>query len=215
MCAPWWMSTAMPRNEVPSSEAWQPLTPQGVSALIDRISVPWCIVGGWAIDLFLDAETRTHADIEIEILRSDFDAVRRRLKSHFHFFAAGSGNLTPLDIMEKPALDIHQVWCADLPRMAWKLDIMFGEGDADVWRYRRNPAIERSRTLMTLETRERIPFLNPAGVLLFKAKHMREKDIVDFGNVLPRMTAQDRAWLGCSLEKAHPGHAWIERIAEV
>jgi Aminoglycoside-2''-adenylyltransferase len=35
------------------------------------MDAPWCIVGGWAIDLWLEEHTRPHEDIEISVLRED------------------------------------------------------------------------------------------------------------------------------------------------
>ena len=39
--------------------------------LMEQFSAPWCVAGGWAIDLFLDNLTRSHADIELTVFRQD------------------------------------------------------------------------------------------------------------------------------------------------
>jgi hypothetical protein len=41
--------------------------------------VPWCIGGGWAIDLWLGRVTRRHADVDVVILRRDQHTVRRTM----------------------------------------------------------------------------------------------------------------------------------------
>jgi hypothetical protein len=54
-----------------------------------------------------------------------------------------------------------------------------------------------------------IPYLAPSLVLLFKAKHRREKDEADFQAALPWLGAQKKAELRGWLTAFHPGHAWI------
>ena len=42
-----------------------------VNDLMTDFEGSWCIAGGWAIDLYLDKETRTHGDIEVLVFRED------------------------------------------------------------------------------------------------------------------------------------------------
>ena len=39
----------------------------------------WGIAGGWAIDLFLDRQTRPHDDLDVAVLRHDQENLRRHL----------------------------------------------------------------------------------------------------------------------------------------
>ena len=50
---------------------WAPLSPSEVFNLLENISIPWWIAGGWAIDLFIGHKIREHKDIEILIKRKD------------------------------------------------------------------------------------------------------------------------------------------------
>ncbi len=43
-----------------------------------------------------------------------------------------------------------------------------------------------------------IPCLAPEAVLLFKAKHRRDKDEADFARALPKLDAAQRRWLAAS-----------------
>lgn len=52
--------------------------------------------------------------------------------------------------------------------------------------------------------------MSPEVVLLFKAKHLREKDQADFERVLPLLDDQQVEWLRVNLELVHPGHTWAE-----
>jgi hypothetical protein len=54
-----------------------------------------------------------------------------------------------------------------------------------------------------------VPILNPAIVLLFKAKAPRPKDEHDFRALLPALSDPRLAWLRAALERCHPGHAWL------
>jgi hypothetical protein len=57
-----------------------------------------------------------------------------------------------------------------------------------------------------------IPYAAPEVVLLFKAKHLRDKDVADFRRALPAMCQTRRARLGDWLTQVHPGHPWIETL---
>src|SRR5262245_45368546 len=58
--------------EGPGLDAWHPWTPAQVAAELTGVNVPWCVVGGWAIDLWLGERTRDHEDIEIAVPRYSF-----------------------------------------------------------------------------------------------------------------------------------------------
>ena len=74
----------------PDVEAWQPWTPRELTDMLDGVDVDWCVVGGWAIDLFLGEVTRPHHDLEIAVQREDLAAIRGHLRG-FVFFAVGDG----------------------------------------------------------------------------------------------------------------------------
>lgn len=64
------MSTA--HWDGPRIDAWRPWTPEQTSSHLAGVGVPWCVVGGWAIDLWLGVQTRPHEDTEIAVSREDF-----------------------------------------------------------------------------------------------------------------------------------------------
>jgi Aminoglycoside-2''-adenylyltransferase len=197
----------------PGLEAWEPWHPNEVFSLLDPVEAPWHFAGGWAVDLWLGFQTRSHEDIEIAILRDDFNAFRRALDG-VHFFCAGSGQLQYLPTVALPPESIHQVWCLEAQTRRWKLDIMLEPGTAEEWIFRRDSSIRRRRTDVIGRTDEGMPYLKPAGVLLFKTKHLRGKDELDFENALGKLEAEERDWLRTALNHAHPGHEWIARLSE-
>jgi hypothetical protein len=192
-------------------ETWEPWHPEEVFSLLHSVEAPWHIAGGWALDLWLGYESRSHEDIEIVVLRNDFNVFRRPLRG-MHFFCAGGGQVQFLPSAALPPESIHQVWCLDARTRRWKLDIMLEPGTAEKWIFRRDSSIRRRRSDMIGRTNEGLPFLKPAGVLLFKAKHLRGKDKRDFENALGKLDAEERGWLKTALPHAHPGHEWIARL---
>jgi len=68
--------------------------PRAVARLLEGLAVPWFVAGGWAIDLFLARETRTHEDIEVAILRKDQEVVRRHLRG-WTFTKVATGSEEP------------------------------------------------------------------------------------------------------------------------
>jgi hypothetical protein len=77
----------------------------------------------------------------------------------------------------------------------------------------RDASITLPYSELVLRTSEGIPYAAPEVVPLFKAKHLREKDIADFQGVLPTMDQTRRSRLIGWLAQVHPGHPWIETLA--
>jgi hypothetical protein len=174
------------------------------------VNAAWCVVGGWAIDLWLGEITRPHEDLEIAIPRDDFPAVRARLHD-YALFSVGDGEVWRLADGEEHAPDKHQTWVLDAAADRWRLDVMLEPGDADRWVFRRDPSITLPRA-DTFGMRDDIPYLLPHCALLFKAKHMRPKDEADFECCLPRLDAWQREWLRDAVTRAHGEHPWISRL---
>jgi len=60
--------------------AWEPLCPSDVGRLLSGLTCPWWICGGWALDLFLNSETRRHDDLDVAVLRRDQAELYRYLR---------------------------------------------------------------------------------------------------------------------------------------
>lgn len=198
----------------PPLEAWDPWHPDEVARRLSGVGVPWCVVGGFAIDLFLGRETRPHEDLEIVIARADFARVRAHLAG-FALHAVGDGEVRALAAGELPPADKHQNWVLDPRANAWRMDVMLEPGDADTWIFRRDERIRAKRAQMVATTRDGIPYLGPQGVLLYKAKNVRAKDERDFAAVVPQLGQPARDWLREAIALAHPGHAWIAGLGQV
>jgi len=195
----------------PELGAWDAWTPWEAAERFAHIDVPWCVVAGWSIDLFIGEQTREHGDLEVEFLRRDHDVARGALAG-FGLFTAGSGKVRALQLDEAPPSKNHQVWVLDVEAHVWRIDVMLEPGDADTWISRRDEAITAPRSFMVERDLRGVPYLAPHGSLLYKAKAARKKDKADLETCLPRMSTEARTWLRRALEDAHPGHPWVARL---
>lgn len=198
----------MTAREIPDHDAWSAWHPLDLTSRLSGVSKPWCIVGGWALDLWHGHQTRDHDDLEFTVLREDVGFFRRTLRG-LDFYTAGSGVVTPLPENAEPPADIAQIWCLDSVERRWRVDMMLEPGTPQTWVCKRDPQIRAPRNEFVRSTVDGIPYLAPAPILLFKAKYRRAKDEVDFENALPKLSAPERAWLKAGLEVVHPGHGWI------
>jgi hypothetical protein len=199
------------RWDGPGLDAWRGAwTPHEAAHHLAGVGVPWCVVGGWAIDLFLGRQTRPHDDLEIAIVRADLPAVRAHLKDHV-FHAVGDGEVRRLAPDAPAPPDKHQTWVLDEAAGLWRMDVMQEPGDPATWVFRRDETLTAPRPQMTA-TRDGVSYLRPEGALLYKAKAPRPKDEADFAACLPVLPPDARAWLRAGLARVHPGHPWIASL---
>ena len=166
---------------------------------------PWCVTGGWAIDLFLGRRTREHHDIEVAVGPRGFEAARSALEGH-ELFVVGDGLAWPLS--ERMLARHYQTWVRDPGTDTWRLDLFREPWEGDTWVFRHRIRLPLPR--VTARTPEGIPYVRPEIVLLFKAKAPSTKDEADLTVTLPRLDRPARAWLERALQLVHPGHRWLE-----
>jgi hypothetical protein len=90
-------------------DKWRMTLPAVAASWLSFLDVRWWIAGGWALDLFIGAQTRPHADLDIGILRRDVGEVLRHLSS-WEFFEAQEGVLTRLRAAQDLRPDVHSLW---------------------------------------------------------------------------------------------------------
>ncbi|WP_408903793.1 nucleotidyltransferase domain-containing protein [Rhodopila sp.] len=205
------MNRSVKHWDGPGVEAWcGAWTPAEVAQKLVGVEVPWCVVGGWAIDLFLGRQTRPHGDLEIAVARSDFPAIRACLDA-YAFHAVKSGEVRALSPEEPLPAEVNQAWALDREAQLWRVDVMQEPGDRDTWVFRRDELITAPRRAL-VSSDAAIPHLRPEGVLLYKAKACRPKDEADFAACLPSLDSSARRWLAQAIEKSHPNHAWLAAL---
>ncbi|QTD40372.1 nucleotidyltransferase domain-containing protein [Sporosarcina sp. Te-1] len=170
---------------------------------------PWGIAGGWAIDLFIGRTTRDHSDVEVAVLRTDQHQLKALL-ADWSFRKVINGKFHEWN-EEELVLPIHELH-AVLKETGDELEVLLNEVIADHWVFRRDPTITYPASSLFLKTKEGLPYLHPAVVLLYKAKGTRPKDTMDFQIAYPLLEKQDRKWLLNTLQIHTPGHEWISQI---
>lgn len=188
---------------------WDPWTPAELAERLRGTEVPWCVTAGWAIDLFLGRQTREHEDLEVAIPDSAWPEIHERL-SELDFVVAGPRILRP--VTDETLAGHFQTWGRDSAG-AFKVDIFRDVHEGGTWICKRATSIRMPYSELIRRTDDAIPYMAPHVVLLFKAKHAREKDVADLENCLPLLTDDEVAWLADGIARIHPGHAWMERLA--
>lgn len=207
----------VPGGFVPDLEAWEAWTPGEVAERLRGVTAPWCVAGGWAIELFLadtvglSRQRREHGDLEIAVPRARFAEIRDALPD-LVFFAVGDG--LAWDLTEHPeALDAqYQTWAIDPASGRWRLDVMREPHEGDAWIARRDSRIRMPYADLILRTAEGIPYVRPEVALFFKAKAELPKNEDDFAATLPHLSPSSRAWLREAIKLVHPGHAWLKHL---
>jgi Aminoglycoside-2''-adenylyltransferase len=189
----------------PDLSLWRPWPAQLIADRLAGSGVPRYVAGGWAIDLFLGAPTRAHADVEIAVPQGRFVEVAGRFPD-CDFYVAGDGQVVP---PSPEALRAHhQTWAWERRVQLWRFDVFREPHDGDIWICRRDRRIRRSYAEVIRYSSDGLPYLSPEIVLLFKAKAVREKDQVDFETTAPVLSAGQRGWLSDALDLIHPDHPW-------
>ncbi|HEY6201888.1 MAG TPA: amino acid transporter [Candidatus Limnocylindria bacterium] len=193
-------------------QRWEPLTLEEVKRLFGTVAAPWWIAGGRALDMFLGHETRTHADIEVAVLRRDQKAFLEALRK-WDVQIAHDGGLIPLkagDVISKP--EHHELWARETRDGPWRLELLLEESEGKRWSYRRNDRVGLNVADLGRRDAYGIEFIRPEVALLYKSASPRPVDETDFLYVLPRLDVAQRGWLCGALYTIDPTHRWLERM---
>jgi hypothetical protein len=189
------------------SSCW---TPDEVAQHLAGITAPWCVAGGWALDLFRGTQTREHGDIEIAIPAATFPEVRGRFPG-YAFDAVSSGRIWE-DAAPGVLAVTYQTWLRDPATGSYLLDVFREPHDGQNWVCRRDETIRLLYSEIIRHNPDGIPYLIPELVLLFKAKGTLPKDQADFEETIPHMTPAQRTALVRLLARVHPGHRWLATL---
>jgi hypothetical protein len=191
--------------------AWQAWSPDDLYVRLHGLGLDWYVAGGWALDLWHGRQTRAHEDLECVVLANQLETARKAL-SELEFFTASAGRLTHLPKAAPVPDDVWQAWGAEVRARCWRVDMMVERGTKEHWVYKRDPTFTLPRAAAVRQNERGMPYLAPAIVLLFKARHARDKDQQDFLAALPRLEREERADLGRWLSALHPGHPWLAML---
>ncbi len=191
---------------------WQPMAIPEVTARFARSGADWWIAGGQAIDLFLGWETRSHADLDVEMFRSD-RSVLFDIFEGWDLRAMSEGSLVPWNDPRDLADSVFGIWARPTPDRPWQVEIMLADGDRSEWRFRRDPSIRMPGERLIAMTANGVPYCTPEVQLLYKSKMARPKDDVDLAHCLHHLSQQQRRWLIDAISKTSVHHPWL-RVLE-
>lgn len=145
-----------------------------IRPLMNGFGAPWCVAGGWALDLFLGRSTRPHADVELAVFRQD----QSLLHSQFDgwTFTVSVNGLRQTwrqgETLELPVHEIH-AYSPDEPQRS--IEFLLNERNAANWVFRRNRTILRPLDRAIVDTEFGMSALSPEIVVLFKAKPLARR----------------------------------------
>jgi len=194
---------------------WEPLAPDDARLLFSKCAARWWVAGGWAIDLLVGRQTRSHEDFDVLVLRPEQHAVREHLHAWDVHAADPPGTLRPWPIGEILPLSVHDIWCRREPSAPWAFQLMIEDVDGEDWLLRRDHRIRLPlSTLAGRASRPGLPVLVAEVQLLYKSGSLREKDAADFDIARSYLSADQRHWLRDALRATDPDHRWISRLEE-
>ncbi len=206
----------MPPPSASATGSWRPATPTDAGEILNAVQAPWWIAGGWAIDLFLGCETRTHQDLDVGVRRVDAVPVMETLRS-WEFFEAHQGMLHRIARGEQPRPEVNSLWGRPVNEREWVLELMLDESGTDErgneeWVFRRGPSIRRPFAGAIRRTRDGTPYLAPEIQLLYKARDLRARDQADFERACALLGGSAARWLRACLERLYPRHPWLTAL---
>jgi hypothetical protein len=193
------------------------MAPDGVRALFAEVPFSWWLAGGWALDQLAGSQTRSHADIDVLVLRPDAAQVRSHLAAWDLHVAdpPGAGKLRPWGIDETLPAELHDIWCRPSVGEPWRMQLMVDDVEGDDWVYRRDRRVRRPvASLSGRASSPGLPVLSPEVQLLYKSRTPRDKDEADIARFAPLLDAAESAWLRTALQRVAPEHPWLTLLAE-
>jgi hypothetical protein len=172
---------------------------------------PWCVAGGWALDLFLGRATRPHGDLDLALFRDDQARLREHLAG-WSFRKVAGGRVVDWPAGEWLLPPVHEVYASPPGGSAPELELLLNEREGGEWVFRRDPRVRCPADRVIVRAAAGLPVLCPAVVLLYKAKHLRPQDERDFAAARDGLGRARREWLRAALEQVHAGHPWLARL---
>jgi hypothetical protein len=174
---------------------------------------PWFVGGGWAVDLFLGRQTRTHDDIDLVVFRDDQHRLREHLRA-WQVMKVIDGTFDDWREDQWLALPVHEIHAYRPDAHPSKLEFLLNERYERQWVFRRSRRVTLDMSRLGSLTTDAIPVLCPEVVLLYKAKSVRPTDQHDFEMLHSLLDARQRQWLSAALRVCHPGHPWIACLSD-
>lgn len=179
-----------------------------VASIMQSLDVWWAVAGGWAIDLWLDRQTRVHHDVEVVVRRSDQQAVWVALHDGWGLLC-----LDPPDSVWRQWRRGHEIVPPSFQlkaRAAFvEFDLFLESTRDDDWCFRRDARVHRPLHEI-VSVRSGWPIVTADVNLLYMANSEDPKNQHDFELTWPTLDEASSVWLRDSLALIHPGHRWLD-----
>jgi len=207
-----------------------------VAEALDQTRLDWFVIGGWALDLFINKKTRPHKDIEVSIWRDQasplFDFYGKRHIDQVVGHKRYQSIVAPSDIDSRGHLIIRNG--TFLKHQPLDIELFLSSRSDGHWNFRKEPTISVPLECAVIQTASGLRVLAPHLVLLFKAwffpnmekaisdapqeeeffRKCWQVDCRDFETVLPCLSSSQRDMLRECLEKFTPGIPWLAGFSE-
>lgn len=190
---------------------WDHIPLDELVRILDGLTVPWWIDGGFAIDAFAGSGRRDHDDIDVSLFHADHLVVQAHLAGWELHAADPPGTLRLWQTGEVLPPQVHDIWARRDSGDAWRFQLMLNAGGPDELVFRRDHRVHAPLERATW-MHEGVRYLAPEWQLLFKSGTPRPKDEQDFADCLPLMTPHQKTWLTNALESQQPPHPWLARL---
>lgn len=192
---------------------WEPFLPEEVALRFSTFFEPWCIAGGWGLDLRVGQVTRTHADIDVAILRKDQLKLHDIFSDAEIFVVDPPGALRDWSAEEYLFAPLYNIWIRESSQGPWKIQVMLQDHTKEQWLFRRDHSIRGSLENWIVSSKTGIPVLSPEIQLLYKAKSIRDQDQHDLALSLPHLSTTQRIWLREKIRQVYgEDHIWLKEL---
>ena len=192
---------------------WQPMTVADAAALLRGAPFRWWIAGGHAIDRAAGRPLRADIEVNVLALRREQMAIRDFLAEWDCAIADPPGTLRGWPPGESLRHGVHDVRVRRAPQEKWRLRLKLDDADGDRWRSRRDARVTRPVSELGEAANDGIAFMAPEVLLYYRAARPKDWDQRDFEAVLPRLSANQRAWLSHAITTSwSKHHRWLPAL---
>jgi hypothetical protein len=186
---------------------------RAIASLLAEYPQPWAFCGGWAIDLYLDRQTRQHKDIDVAIARRDqLQAQAYLVGRGWQLQVAHQGVLADWPDGEYLEVPRHGIWCRHPSAELDFLELLLNEIDGEAFRFRRDPTISLPLAQAFIPAPRGLPILAPEIALLYKSSSLDDNNWSDFRAALPALDADRSGWLRAALASQDSAHPWLAEL---
>ncbi len=173
---------------------------------------PWCIAGGWGIDLWLGKMTRQHSGVKIAILREHQIDLRDYCHGWKFHIKTMDGRLVAWKQTNRQMLmlPVRELQAHD--RAARPIGISLHESDGIDWIDPMFFDVRRNLSTWLTRTSRGVPVLSPEVNLLIRSHDPGDRVELDFRSAADLLGEDQRTWLKLSLMRINAYHPWLDRL---